>query len=126
LRSGSPGVVRPLGAKNGKESQGGKRSLSGSAEGEPERSESPREQKVPLRTNYPKSDEGYGFLDGMKSLKRTYEVHTVSCESAGVKRFRGNSDPIIREEQRSEGRTPGVLEVERNLPGAGELKPPRG
>jgi len=46
----------------------------GYLEGEPERSESSREQEVPVRTNHSGSKKGHGFLGGSKPLERRGKV----------------------------------------------------
>jgi len=51
-------------------------------EGEPERSESSREQKVPTRAKHLGSKKGHGFLGGSKPLKRRGKVVMVLSGSA--------------------------------------------
>jgi len=58
----------------------------GSAAGEPERSQSPREQEPPTRANPPGGTKGDGFPGGSKPLKRRYEAEGVSWKSAGAER----------------------------------------
>lgn len=58
----------------------------GSAAGEPERSESPREQEPPTRANPPGGTKGDGFPGGIKPLKRRCKAEGVLWESAGAER----------------------------------------
>jgi hypothetical protein len=58
----------------------------GSAEGEPERSESSREHAVPTRAKHLGCNKGHGFLGGIKPLERRGKVVTVLPESAGAER----------------------------------------
>jgi len=91
----------------------------GQAEGEPERSESSREQTVPIRAKHSGSNEGHGFLSGMKPLKRRGEAGRF-CREAQERRgwLERVTRPLERIES-SEERSPGALGVERDLRGMG-------
>jgi len=58
----------------------------GSAAGEPERSESPREHRPPARINIPGGTKGDGFPGGIKPLKRRCKAEGVLRKSAGAER----------------------------------------
>jgi hypothetical protein len=58
----------------------------GSAAGEPERSESPREQEPLTRVNPPGGTKGDGFPGGIKPLKRRCKAEVVLRKSAGAER----------------------------------------
>jgi len=63
------------------------------AGGEPERSESSREQTVPTRAKHSGSKKGHGFLGGRKPLKRRGEVERF-CREAQERR--GEFGRILR------------------------------
>jgi len=88
-------------------------------EGEPERSESSREQSAPTRTNPPGGTKGHGFLGGRKPLERRGKAVRVLSESAGAERMAREGFPITREEKGSEERSPRALGVERDPQGFG-------
>jgi hypothetical protein len=86
-------------------------------EGEPERSESSREQSAPTRTNPSGGTKGHGFLGGSKPLERRGKAVRVLSESAGTERGTREGFSITREEESSEERSPGALRAERGPQG---------
>jgi hypothetical protein len=91
----------------------------GRAEGEPERSESSREQTVPTRAKHLGSKEGHGFLSGRKPLERRGEVERFHREA---QERRGWLERVTRPLERmesSEERSSRALGVERDLQGMG-------
>jgi len=95
--------------------------------GEPERSESSREQQVPTRANHLGGSKGHGFLGGSKPLERRGEAVRVLPGSAGAERETREGFSITREEESSEERSPGALGVERDPQGIGsQAISPRG
>jgi hypothetical protein len=96
-------------------------------EGEPERSESSREQAAPIRANHSGGIKGHGFLGGSKPLERRGEVVMVSPENAGAERRVRKDFSTTREDQSSEERSPGALGFERESQGSGsQAISPRG
>jgi len=67
-------------------------------EGEPERSESSREQLAPTRTNPSGGMKGHGFRGGSNPLERRGKAVRVLPESAGAERMARKDLPIAREE----------------------------
>jgi hypothetical protein len=88
-------------------------------EGEPERSESSREQAAPIRANHSGGTKGRGFLGGSKPLKRRGQVVKVLPESARAERRARKGSSITWKEQGSEERSPRALGVERDPQGFG-------
>jgi hypothetical protein len=94
------------------------------AEGEPERSESPREQKAPPRSKT-SGGKGHGFWVGVTRRSTGPKPEGFGGKCRG-ERERGDPQPTTQEEEGSEGESPRALEVERDLQGIEELRPPRG
>jgi hypothetical protein len=85
----NPGVPGGWGRKalifEGREgARRGRRSSRGSAEGEPERSESPGEQELPARNKHSGGRKGDGFSGGKKPLERGCKAEQVLQGSAGA------------------------------------------
>ena len=89
-------------------------------EGEPERSENPREQKVPPRHKI-SGGKGHGFWVGTnrRSTGPKPEGFGEKCKG---ERERGNPPPTTQEEKSFEGESPRALEVEIDLQGIEELQ----
>jgi len=90
---------------------------SGPTEGEPERSESSREQKVPTRAKHSGGKKGHGFLSGSKPLKRRGKVVRVLQRSARAERETRKGFSITRKEKSSEERSPRALGIEKDPQG---------
>jgi hypothetical protein len=88
-------------------------------EGEPERSESSREQLAPTRTNPSGGTKGHGFLGGSKPLERRGKAGRVLSESARAERGTRKGFSITRKEKSSEERSPRALGIERDPQGFG-------
>jgi hypothetical protein len=67
-------------------------------EGEPERSESSREQAAPIRANHSGGIKGHGFLGGSKPLERRGVVVMVLRDSAGAEGRAREGFSITRKE----------------------------
>jgi hypothetical protein len=89
----------------------------GLKEGEPERSESPREYAVPTRANHLGCSRGTAFQMGVNRWSAGARSFEVLPGSAGTEREARKGFSITWKEKNSEGRSPRALGIERGPQG---------